>query len=206
MCLIAQIVHHVDGFAVWMTKDFCHVNMEVGEVIMGDLVEESGARAISLLRVHENGTETRVDGPYYEHGDKLIARIDDSSGQFVIESSAGIFEGGGCEGRRISSNDAILNMPSSGNTTVSVKAGWALGHAQVMITKPVILMPSRYVDPGPQLTIGALRGVNRDGNGSYFIFREMWVAPVPMILIAFVLYTLGRCRGNKGMIGARKSQ
>ena len=189
--------YEVVGFATWMTKDFCHVRLEVGEVIMGDLAEESGDRTISLLRVHKNGTETKVDGLYYEPGEQLVARLDDPSGQFVIESSVkGVIEGGGCEGRRIATNEATLSMPI-GNTTVSVKAGWALGHAQVMITRPVSLTPSHYVDPGPQLVVGGLRGVKSDETDSSITSVDTWVAPLSMILVALLLYVLGSWRGKR---------
>ena len=165
-----------------MTKDFCHVKMEVGEVIMGDLAKESTDRAISLTRVHDNGTETTMKEPYYVPGEKIVARINDTRGQFVIESSVkGVIQEGGCEGRRIATNDATMRMPFD-NLIVSVKAGWALGHAQVVITKPVSLIPSHYVDPGPKLAVGGLRGVEIDGIDSSITFFDTSVAALIMIL------------------------
>jgi hypothetical protein len=155
------------AMSAWMAKNYCSTPLEADEVIMGDMAIISTEREVQLLRRINNGTEEEVVSDLFEPGETLIARLLDSTGQYVFQvdveggsdQSKATFVDGGCEGRRIADvNDAELKMPLVG--TVSVKAGWSLGHAQVKITKSVTLRPSKILTI-PTLTVGGarLRGV-----------------------------------------------
>ena len=119
----------VNGFAEWMTKDFCDrplgicfqysslaffqmetifFQTEKGEVIMNSFVAESTDRFITVYR----GGKELKSGDTFTPGEMLHVHVSDGTPQYVLEIRNGYFPGGGCHGRRISDkNDVDAMMP-----------------------------------------------------------------------------------------------
>jgi len=116
------------GFASWMTSEFCDRALTDGEIIMNQPAFLSDERRVQLFR--SDGTEVLAD--QYVPLEMLTVRLSDTSGQFVFETSNAQFVGGGCDGHRIAKDKSFVQMPESGS--VSIMAGWAMGHQQVQLT------------------------------------------------------------------------
>lgn len=108
--------------------------MREGEVIMNN---EAGVSTDRALRVFRGDDQLTSDG-VFTPGETLRVEISDEKGQFVIETSAGSFEDGGCDGRRVIVSPANLVLPS-GSAEVALWAGWAYGHSQVLISPHFVL-------------------------------------------------------------------
>ena len=106
----------------------------------------SDDRVVSLYR---DGKEIE-SGSMYQPGESLTMHISDSNDQFVFEASDGHFtdKKSGCKGKRIADkNDVEIIMPSGNDIgEVRVSAGWAVGHAKVLISKPFFVVPVNNKD------------------------------------------------------------
>lgn len=132
------------GFAEWMLKEFCHVNIEEGAVIMNEEAEATAERSISVLRIVGDGSFVVLkEKDTYGRGEQLHVKISDTEGQFVFDviTKNADFIDGGCEhGERSNKDNAVLVMPNhEDEDAVSIQAAWALGHQKVQITSTVTL-------------------------------------------------------------------
>jgi hypothetical protein len=135
------MVVRCDGFASWMVKDFCRHPMRVGDVIMNYEVRESTDYGVQVFR---------ADGSVLSSGDAvsdrdwLQVRTNIPKGEYVLEvSSQAAFDGGGCKGRRIANEDDVdleILKEENGDDHLSIVVGWALGHSQVFVSKPFLLV------------------------------------------------------------------
>lgn len=133
--LVLQVNVFVSGFASWMTRDFCDRALSAGEIIMNDEVVVSDERHV---RVYRDTVELSNNSVYIPL-ERLLVELSDPAGQYVFESLAATFEGGGCNGHRFSSSTkkAYIVLPAVDSCPeVSIVAGWALGHEQVRISYP----------------------------------------------------------------------
>jgi len=154
LCLVSLTrFASVAGFAEWMMKDFCHVEITKGAVIMNAEAEVTTERSLTILRkvggVHFVEL-TAKDG--YVTGETLYVKLSDTEGQFVLDvvSKNAEFAGGGCpEAQRINVDYAAIVMPHGEfeGEDVRIQAAWALGHQKVRITPTVLLRPAGFKVP-----------------------------------------------------------
>jgi hypothetical protein len=137
----------VAGFAEWMMKDFCHVGIAEGAVIMNAEAEVTAERSLTILR-KAGGAHfvelTAKDG--YVTGETLYVKLSNTEGQFVLDvvSKNAEFVDGGCpEAQRINVDLAPIVMPHGEfeGEDVRIQAAWALGHQKVQITPTIVLRP-----------------------------------------------------------------
>jgi hypothetical protein len=137
----------IAGFAEWMMKDFCHVSIAQGAVIMNAEAEVTAERSLTILR-KAGGAHfvelTAKDG--YVTGETLYVKLSNTEGQFVLDvlSKNAEFVDGGCpEAQRINVDLAPIVMPHGEfeGEDVRIQAAWALGHQKVQITPTIVLRP-----------------------------------------------------------------
>ena len=112
--------------------------MTAGEIIMNNPVEHSEDRSVQVFR----NSEAVSSGSSYLSGETLTVVLSDVTAQFVIETTGGAFEDGGCSGRRVIESPAKLTMPEDGSDDIRIWAGWAFGHSSVMISPNIVLKGS----------------------------------------------------------------
>lgn len=138
---VALLLPFGNGFAAWMTKDFCDRQLEEGEIIMNEKAILTNER---FVRVFRDDQELVSGKTVYVPSEVLTVQISDSTGQFVLEASHAEFVGGGCKKKnRVNKNHAVLKMPESGSVNVSIKGGWAMGHQEVHLTPHFLLVAPR---------------------------------------------------------------
>lgn len=122
----------VAGFASWFATDsqYCSRVMKDGEIIMNNPAANSNDRSIQVFR----NSEPIENGATYMPGDKLDILLSEVEGQFVIETTRGTFEDGGCDGKRSIQSPVVLVLPDDGGEDINIWAGWAYGHSQVLIS------------------------------------------------------------------------
>ena len=184
------------GFASWFAQEeqYCGREMKAGEIIMNNAVEPSEDRSVQLFR----GSESMVSGASYLPGETLTVVLSDVSAQFVIETTAGAFEEGGCNGRRVISSPAKLTMPSDGSSDVRIWAGWAFGHSTVMISSSVVLKGSGAVPEEKAKASsrsksaqeasslrGAMKALRAQAHNLYF---QLAVGALGVVLFALIVY------------------
>jgi hypothetical protein len=150
LCLIVSVcTSGVLGFAEWMMKDFCHLEIVEGAVIMNAEAEVSSERKLTILRktgsIHYVEL-TEQDG--YNPGETLHVMLTNTEGQFVLDvvSKNAEFVHGGCpEAQRVNINNAAIIMPHGRfeGEDVRIQAAWAMGHHKVKITPTVVIRPNK---------------------------------------------------------------
>jgi len=147
-----------DGFAAWMTKDFCDRQLDEGEIIMNEAAILTNERQV---RVFREDKELPSGAAVYVPKEILTVQISDSTGQFVLESQHAEFVGGGCKHKnRVVKNHASLKMPESGTVNVTIKAGWSMGHQQVHLTPSFVLV-------APRKRKATIPGKHHSGSGDH---------------------------------------
>lgn len=133
----------VDGFAEWMTKDFCRRSMAVGEVIMNAEVTASTDRSVLVYR----GDQQLQSGDFYVPGELLTVKISDTKPQYVLEVSGPAtaqLTGGGCDGTRLANKAAAeLALPTGADAfeNVTLHVAWASSHSTVFVSPDFVLAP-----------------------------------------------------------------
>jgi len=174
----------VAAFAEWMMKDFCHVEIAQGAVIMNAEAEVTTERSLTILRkiggVHFVEL-TAKDG--YVTGETLFVKLSDTAGQFVLDvvSKNAEFVDGGCpEAQRINMDNAPIVMPHGEfeGEDVRIQAAWALGHQKVRITPTVLLRPVGFKVAEESARDTKLRGdAPPAGNAALALAEPAIVAP-----------------------------
>lgn len=166
LCVVLCILSQINGFADWMTKDFCRRSMSVGEVLMNAEVTASDERTVLVFR----GEQELHSGDVYVPGEVLEVRVSDSKPQYVLEvigPASAQFTAGGCDGTRIANKPrAELNLPieisakdskdaklqeeesqeeleDDGDGSVKIHVAWATGHSTVYLSPDFILLPKK---------------------------------------------------------------
>lgn len=146
----------VNSFAEWMMKDFCHVDIKDGAVIMNEEAEVSTQRTISVMRkLQDVHFVALTENDVYTPGESLYLQISSKEGQFVFDviTKNAELKNGGCEhGERYNKDMSELimpNQPIEELEEVVVQAAWALGHEKVQITPSVVLKPSKNLNAEP---------------------------------------------------------
>ncbi len=132
-----SLVSKVDGFAKFMTTEYCSRAIEIGSVIMGEAMIASDQHRVIVQR----GSDILDSGSVYVPGEELLVTITKGARQYVFESTNGLFKEGGCYGMRISNGvTAVLQTPTieennaSGLSDISVVAAWANGYGTVKLS------------------------------------------------------------------------
>lgn len=148
LALLAAL--RVEGFAEWMTKDFCRRSMAVGEVIMNAEVTASTDRAVLVYR----GDQQLRSGDFYVPGELLTVKISDTKPQYVLEvagPATAQLTGGGCDGARLANKaTAELALPTGVDAfeNVTLRVAWAASHSTVFVSPDFVLAPKVALPPG----------------------------------------------------------
>ena len=147
LCVLVLLIlaSPVAGFAQWMMKEFCHVDIMEGAMIMNEEAEVTADRSLFILRKVGDGKFVALkEKDTYIRGEQLIVKLSDTEGQFVFDviTKNADFVDGGCEyGERTDKNNAVLLMPhNEDEDAVRIQAAWALGHQKVRITSTITLL------------------------------------------------------------------
>lgn len=114
----------VVGFASYLTRDYCDIPLEVGEVMMGTAAKLNDEKKIKIFH---NKIELLRDALIPKEGD-LEVYLEPSSNQMVLEVSGGArFVNGGCAGAvRSNTNGAVIRLdPGSSFKNIRLTAAWA---------------------------------------------------------------------------------
>ena len=218
LCLIAP----TSGFAEWMLKEFCHIDIMVGAVIMNEEAELSLDRSLTVLRKVGDGRFVALaEKDSYIYGETLYVKLSDTEGQFVLDVSTknAEFANGGCEhGQRTNKDNAALVMPSDEEEAedVHIQGAWALGHQKVRITPTIILQPQDPSGHVPKLQLHDSTDLHEGDSDSastgFFmiivngIYSLLWYIVGGLLLfVLFVLYRLQSKPGKKIFRTAKQS-
>ena len=143
------LCQHVDGFASWMTTDFCRRTLQVGEIIMGEEVLLSEDRWVEVYR---GPVALKSNQDLAIPGESLLVKINNPSNQFVYEvrgNRDAKFLKGGCDGKRVADQkETLLEIPATNRDNIEIVAAWAEGFSVVRVSNPFVLLLSN-VDHSP---------------------------------------------------------
>jgi hypothetical protein len=135
----------VEGFANFMTSEFCDRRLVKGEIIMNSAVVPSDERVVIVKKlINDEEIELR-SGDAFSTKDILKVYISElpsgEEAEHVFEvSGKGVgFQKGGCEGRRSAKNGAVLEVANAQNVPLAIVGAWARGHEEVKLTPSFIL-------------------------------------------------------------------
>ena len=167
--------------------------MAAGEIIMNNFVEQSEDRSVQVFR----NSEAISSGASYLPGETLTVVLSDVTAQFVMETTGGAFDDGGCDGRRVIESPAKLKMPEDGGADIRIWAGWAFGHSTVMISPSVVLKGSGTVSKVDSSSSKSKPGVASSGlRGAMKALRAQAynpsflgaVALLVLVIVALIVY------------------
>ena len=154
---------------------------------MNNPVEHSEDRSVQVFR----NSEAVGSGSTYLPGETLTVVLSDVTAQFVIETTGGAFEDGGCEGKRVIESPAKLTMPEDGSDDVRIWAGWAFGHSTVMISSNVVLKGSGAASKAESSSSKTKSGVASSGlRGAMKALRAQAYSPIFQWLVAVLVLVM----------------
>ena len=144
LLLLLDSARPASSHASYMTSSYCSTSLSAGTTIMGSAAVSSSDRTVSFDEASCGGT--------YTPGASLTARIDTTSGQYVIEVSGGSFDSGSCSGARTTTDESTVTAPTDGSDLV-LWAGWATSYGAVSISSTCTLTappdPTGMPSPAP---------------------------------------------------------
>ena len=115
---IAWLLPQISGHAIFMTSDpHCTTVLAAGNFIMAGIAISSTERSIVVTRLSTG--EVLTSGSGYIPGESVSVQLSSTVGEYAFDTTAGNFTGGGCSGKRASTNSGtaatlVLPVASSG--------------------------------------------------------------------------------------------
>ena len=143
---IIVLFRETNGFALYMTKNYCNTPILNGTKIMGQPAMLSSK---SVIKVFQGNNEI-INGSTIYSNLNFSVNLEPKVHQMVLECSRSVsFENGQCDGVRTNINGATLLFPPSEESMVNVRvvAAWATGYSDgVKVTDPFYFTYSKGRD------------------------------------------------------------
>ncbi len=139
---ILLFTRQVNGFASELTRRYCFLKLEEGEMMMNWPVVKQYTNSFSIKVTTEDGAVV-ANNSMYTHGTRLLVSIDPIHYQVVFDVSNGKFDPGYCPGKNRTTvyANATLIIPNDGENQIILTSVFARQYGQVQLTENFILNP-----------------------------------------------------------------
>lgn len=137
---ICQYVQKIEGFANYMTNNFCYLPSDVGTMVMGYSIIENDQKKISI----EVNGELVNEGFEIDGSEEIKISLNPPSQQSVLEIVSGFasFENGSCVGkkRKLKNGKLVVHFdPEVPVSDIEIIGLWAEGYTSVKRSPGFIL-------------------------------------------------------------------
>jgi len=145
--IILLLSRQLNGFASELTRRYCFLKLEEGEMMMNWPVVTQYTNSFSIKVTTHDGTLV-ANNSVYAYDQRLLVSIDPIHYQVVFDVWNGKFDPGYCPGqnRTIVYANATLIIPSDGEKQVVLIAAFSRQYGQVQLTENFVLNPPIHIE------------------------------------------------------------
>jgi len=139
---IMVVMHQVNSFASELTRRYCSLKLEEGEMMMNWPVVKQYTNSYSIKVTTEDGTLV-ANNSRYTYGQRLLVSMDPVHYQVVFDVSNAKFDPGYCPGKNRTHvyANATLIVPIESENQIVLTSVFARQYGQVQLTENFVLNP-----------------------------------------------------------------